>query len=119
MVAYCEDCKRPVNQVCDNCGESFGVTVCEKYACGGTMMCTRCGSKKLTPMGEKKLGPDPYDYSKLSREERMAAKAGEVRGATSVPMPTEDKPKCPICGFEVLSNWKYCPECGVSFGKST
>ena len=71
-------------------------------------MCTRCGGKKLTPMGEKKLGPDPYDYSKLSREERMAAKAGEARGAKSVPMPTDDKPKCPICGFEVLTSWKYC-----------
>lgn len=112
MVSWCPTCRRPVNQYCDTCGENFGITVCEKYACGGTMMCPICGCKELKPMSEAEVGPDPYDYSKKSRDDRVTEKVkGEVGG------PRDAAPsKCPMCGFDLQSNWKFCPNCGVSFG---
>lgn len=114
MVAWCPVCKRPVNQYCDTCGENFGITVCEKYACGGTMMCPICGCKELKPMGEAEVGPDPYDYSQKSRDERLQTK-DEVKPAPS--STAQGTPsKCPMCGFDLQSNWKFCPNCGVSFG---
>jgi hypothetical protein len=114
MVAWCNNCKRPVNQYCDTCGESFGTTVCEKYACGGTMMCPICGGKDIKPMKDAQMGPDPYDYSKMDKDERKQDKthkdAAEATTFESTPS------KCPMCGFELQSNWKFCPNCGVSFG---
>jgi hypothetical protein len=47
MVAWCETCKRYVNQYCDKDGENFGINACEKYACGGTMVCPICGGNDL------------------------------------------------------------------------
>jgi len=115
MVAWCENCKRPVNQYCNICGESFGTTVCEKYACGGTMMCPICGGKNLRAMKDVKMGPDPYDYSKKTKEERISEKV-KAPGA-GPPTQFETTPsKCPMCGFDLQSNWKFCPNCGVSFG---
>jgi hypothetical protein len=116
MVAWCKVCKRPVNQYCDRCGESFGTIVCEKYACGGTMMCPICGSKELGAMSDAEFGPDPYDYSKKSKEERIAD--SKVKETPKQPAQEfESTPaKCPMCGFDLQSNWKFCPNCGVSFG---
>jgi hypothetical protein len=113
MVSWCPVCRRPVNQYCDTCGENFGITVCEKYACGGTMMCPICGCKELKPMSEAEKIPDPYDYSKKSREERISEKVTRKAGAArDAAAPS----KCPMCGFDLQSNWKFCPNCGVSFG---
>jgi hypothetical protein len=114
MVAFCENCKRPVNQYCDRCGESFGTTVCEKYACGGTMMCPICGGKNLRAMKDVQMGPDPYDYSKKTKEERETIKQPET--AKTAPALETTPSKCPMCGFVLQSNWKFCPNCGVSFG---
>jgi hypothetical protein len=115
MVAWCGNCKRPVNQYCDICGENFGIVVCEKYACGGTMMCPICGGKDLRPMKDTKIGPDPYDYSKLSKDDRDAIKTG---GAPLKPdeIPQGAPSKCPMCGVDLQKTWKFCPNCGVSFG---
>ena len=115
MVAFCPVCKRPVNQYCDTCGENFGITVCDKYACGGTMMCPICGCKELKPMSEADKGPDPYDYSKKSRDERLTQQdEAPMKSATGGSK--EPPSKCPMCGFDLQSNWKFCPNCGVSFG---
>ena len=114
MVAYCNKCKRPVNQYCDRCGESLGTKVCEKYACGGTMMCPICGGKDLKAMKDVDQGPDPYDYSQKTKDERLAE-----TGAPSTTKETKTfdstPSKCPMCGFDLQSNWKFCPNCGVSF----
>ncbi len=115
MVAWCSVCKRPVNQYCDTCGENFGIVVCEKYACGGTMMCPICGNKELRPMKEAQMGPDPYDYSKLTKEEREKIRKSGVK-LSPEDLPHEAPSKCPMCGFNLQSNWKFCPNCGVSFG---
>ena len=113
MVAWCPVCNRAVNQYCDRCGESFGTTVCEKYACGGTMVCPICGNKDLKPMSEAKFGPDPYDYSKKGKDERIEESAPAPAAAAR---PAETAPaKCPMCGFELENIWKFCPNCGVSF----
>jgi hypothetical protein len=116
MVAWCPVCKRPVNQYCDRCGESFGTIECEKYACGGVMVCPICGNKDLRPMSDVKIGPDPYDYSKKTKDERISEK--EKKEVPSPPAHEyETTPaKCPMCGFDLQSNWKFCPNCGVSFG---
>lgn len=115
MVSWCPVCKRPVNQYCDTCGENFGITVCEKYACGGTMMCPICGCKELKAMTDAEVGPDPYDYSQKSREERLTDKdIPPPKGGAEAPK--EAPSKCPMCGFDLQSSWKFCPNCGVSFG---
>ena len=116
MVAWCPVCKRPVNQYCDTCGENFGIVVCDKYACGGTMMCPICGCKELKAMSDANLGPDPYDYSKRSREERVSKTESIRSTSTTVEVPHEAPSKCPMCGFDLKSSWKFCPNCGVSFG---
>ena len=92
MSAYCENCQRYVNQYCDRCGENFGTVVCEKYACGGTMVCPVCGGSSLK--GKKEFGPDPYDP--------------RYRPPPSSPASN----KCRKCGFAIIKTWKYCPECG-------
>ena len=106
MVAYCNDCERYVNQYCDRCGDNFGISVCEKYGCGGSMRCPFCGGANLS--AKKEFGPDPYDYRKKRKEDLVSGRAGvEVQhGQTS---------QCPMCNFKIEINWKYCPMCGVSF----
>jgi len=108
MVAWCSNCNRYVNQLCDTCGENFGVLVCEKYACGGTMMCPHCGKKELTV--KKDTGPDPYDFRAKTREEREA----ERRGGTVSGGGISD---CPMCSYKAEPDWKFCPKCGVKFTK--
>ena len=96
MSAFCENCQRYVNQYCDRCGENFGTVVCEKYACGGTMICPICGGSSLKTKKEEK-GPDPYD----PRAKLQASKAPAAAGR-----------HCVKCGFELVRTWKFCPECG-------
>jgi membrane protease subunit (stomatin/prohibitin family) len=101
MVAWCDDCARYINQYCDTCGRNFGTTICEVYACGGTMMCPICKGKNLR--AKKEFGPDPYDFTRRAREkEKIAA------------LPT-GRIKCPSCGFKIEGSWKFCPECGIKF----
>ena len=96
MVCWCNDCKSYVNQACDRCGESFGVTACEKYACGGIMRCPNCKSNRLS--AKKEFGPDPYDF--MLRKKLLGS------------MPMETK-LCPGCNAKVDSlEWKYCVWCG-------
>lgn len=90
MTAFCNVCNTYVNQKCDRCGDNFGVSVCEKYACGGNMKCPGCGQSKLS--ARKDFGIDPYDFVKRSKEK-----------------PVENL--CP-CGFTLDRVWKYCPMCG-------
>ena len=124
MVAWCETCKRYVNQYCNKCNENFGVTVCEKYACGGTMVCPICGGSNL--VAKKSIEKDPYDYRDLSKEDRIAGKtertlADVSDGKTSGSVTTAGElghTKCPMCGFAVEGHWKYCPMCGVGFRKA-
>jgi hypothetical protein len=114
MVAWCKNCQRPVNQYCDRCGEGFGTIVCEKYACGGTMMCPICGGKELQDMKDVKMGPDPYDYSKKGKSERQHEAA--VQKTSSAPLDvTSTEITCAMCRFKVQKGWKFCPECGVKF----
>ena len=95
MSAYCENCQRYVNQYCDRCGENFGTVVCEKYACGGTMICPICGGNNLKGKKESS-GPDPYDPRSRHHDKAPAPPPG----------------KCMKCGFDLTASWKYCPECG-------
>ncbi len=140
MVVWCENCQRFVNQHCDTCGENFGVLKCEKYACGGTMICPICGGSNL--VAKKKTGPDQYEYykdeiqrPKQPQQKQKQQKQQQPRAAppqkkqapppapstqeARAPKPSHSPPerdmKCPLCGFPVESTWKYCPECGVSF----
>jgi rubrerythrin len=79
------------------------------------MMCPICGSKELKAMGEAEMGPDPYDYSKKGKDERIHE--AEVQKAPPKSSDFESTPsKCPMCGFDLQSSWKFCPNCGVSFG---
>lgn len=95
MVSYCNDCQRYVNQTCDRCGESFGIAVCEKYACGGHMKCPFCGGRHLT--AKKEFGPDPYDF----------------RGRQKVLGHVDNEKMCSGCNAKIGSTeWKFCPWCG-------
>ena len=118
MVAWCVNCQRPVNQYCDRCGEGFGTIVCEKYACGGTMVCPICGGKELKDMKEVKFGPDPHDYSKKTKEDRIreSQRSMQAEPSKSAPLDTSGvELTCPMCRFRVQKGWKFCPECGVKF----
>ncbi len=88
MAIFCEDCGGYTNQVCEKCGQTFGTTDCEIYGCGGKMTCTKCGSSNLN--AGKRPPRDPLD----KRWEQSAT-----------------IPKCD-CGYEMDSNWKFCPMCG-------
>ena len=126
MVAYCNRCQRYVNQSCEKCGATYGIDICEWYACGGRMICPTCGGSDL--VAKKKFATDPYDFSKQ-----------KVRGPSRGGKPTELEAKyyaeqrakkemqrekgqapaktgrtCALCGFSLSETWKFCPECGVS-----
>jgi len=79
------------------------------------MMCPICGGKDLQEMKDVKMGPDPYDYSKKSKEDRIR----ESTPAAPPPKATVDSSggelNCPMCRFKVQKGWKFCPECGVKF----
>ena len=114
MVVWCENCNRFVNQHCDTCGENFGVLKCEKYACGGTMICPVCGGSNL--IAKKEVGPDRYEYYNPTIQDQV--KQIEATAPPVAPVRTAGAggaKKCLLCGFPVEPTWKYCPECGVSF----
>jgi len=62
------------------------------------------------------MGPDPYDYSKKSKEDRLTKKGSKAAAAAREAVYETTPSKCPMCGFDLQSNWKFCPNCGVSFG---
>jgi hypothetical protein len=115
MVAYCNNCKRYVNQYCDRCGDNFGITICEKYACGGSMKCPYCGGTALS--AKKEFGPDPYDYRAKAKDQTVHEKREERPRVVQAPQaaPSAAGSTCPLCGYKILQEWKYCPMCGVSF----
>ena len=108
MAAYCSKCNRYVNQYCDTCGGNAGITFCEMYACGGTMICPICGSNEL--LARKGLGDDSGDTSRSSNEKTDAVAVPGKGPDSGVPAD-----HCPVCGFKTVATWKYCPECGVRF----
>jgi len=129
MVAYCNDCKRYINQYCEICGGNFGVKTCDRYGCGGRMLCPICGGNNLTTKRETVSAP--YDFAK-EREKlynrKKAASDYEARYFAEQKMKEERSPSggapsasssrhCPLCGYSLEDDWKFCPECGVSLIK--
>lgn len=126
MVAYCSDCRRYVNQYCERCGGNFGVSICERYGCGGRMLCPICGGNN---MASKREEAAPYDFSKERPLKYKKNAASDIearyfeqkRAESRIPEMREgikDSGRhCPLCGYALLENWKFCPECGVSLLK--
>lgn len=77
-------------------------------------MCPICGGKDLADMKDVKMGPDPYDYSKKSKDERLKEQVIERPAKVSMNSASTDM-ACPMCRFPVQRGWKFCPECGVKF----
>lgn len=100
MVVWCNDCHRYVNQICNKCGDNFGLFKCEKYACGGIMICPQCGGSNLAVKAPE--GSDPLGV-KFSSMERAG--------------PHGDPTKCHSCGYPLQDIWKFCPICGVKIYK--
>jgi hypothetical protein len=128
MVAYCNKCQRYVNQSCEKCGATYGIDICEWYACGGRMICPTCGGNDL--VAKKKFEADPYDFSK--QKDRPSPKRGrtdleakyfaeqrakkEMQGEKAGPS-EKMQDSCSLCGFAIIETWKFCPECGASLIK--
>ena len=126
MVAYCNDCKRYVNQYCEICAGNFGVKTCDRYGCDGRMLCPNCGGNNLGTKRESVS--DPYDFAKEKErlfEKKRAASDYEARyfaerkqkeaerSRSLTPEPSKSR-HCPLCGYGLQDDWKFCPECGVS-----
>ena len=125
MVAYCNDCKRYVNQYCERCAGNFGVDVCERYGCEGRMLCPICGGNNLTSKREdvssstdfkrrtpyKKKGAASDLEARYFQEKKMK----QEEQASAAPRGSERH--CPLCGYPLKEEWKFCPECGVSLLK--
>jgi hypothetical protein len=120
MVAYCLDCKRYVNQYCAVCSGNFGISVCERFGCGGKMLCPICGGNNLSSKREE-VG-SAYDFAQQRRlgQNRKAASDlearyfAEQREKDSAQIQTGGQRHCPLCGLRLETTWKFCPECGVS-----
>jgi len=126
MVAYCNNCKRYVNQYCEVCSGNFGVAVCERYGCGGRMLCPICGGNNITTKREN--ASDPYDFSKQKSKVPAGRAASDIEARYFAEQKMKEKdaapgaPKtvgrhCPLCGYALNEEWKFCPECGVSLLK--
>lgn len=119
MVAYCLDCKRYVNQYCEVCSGNFGITVCERFGCGGRMLCPNCGGNNLSSKREE-VG-SAYDFAKQRKitSGRKAASDIEARYFAeqmekgAAPSTQAGQRHCPLCGYKLEPSWKFCPECGV------
>ena len=113
MVAYCKDCDKIVNQYCDRCGDNFGVTICEKYACGGTMKCPSCDGGNLSQ--RKDFGPDPYDFVRQKQDdgEAQAAQPAAAPQEAAQPASSDRIGICPYCGkkLDFPEVPKFCPYC--------
>ncbi|MGA1822757.1 MAG: hypothetical protein ACMUIG_09535 [Thermoplasmatota archaeon] len=126
MVAYCSDCRRYVNQYCERCAGNFGVSICERYGCGGRMLCPICGGNNLTTKREEAA---PYDFSKerpLKYRNKAASdiearyfeqKRAESKDTVVSGKIQDSSRHCPLCGYSLMDGWKFCPECGVSLLK--
>ncbi|MEA3557772.1 MAG: zinc-ribbon domain-containing protein [Candidatus Thermoplasmatota archaeon] len=99
---------------------------CERYGCGGRMLCPICGGNDLGTRREKVS--DPYDFAneKIYRKKNSASdyearyfaeqkqkKKEAERARPPSPGPSISR-HCPLCGYPLQSDWKFCPECGVS-----
>lgn len=131
MVAYCKDCKRYVNQDREICSGNFGVDACERYGCGGKMLCPVCGGNNLS--SKRESVSLPYDFKKeremiYSTDKKAASdiearyfaekKIKEDKGAEISGLHQDSTSRhCPLCGYPLNSRWKFCPECGVSLIK--
>jgi hypothetical protein len=131
MVAYCKDCKRYINQYCEICAGNFGVETCERFGCGGKMLCPNCGGSNLT--NKRESVDNSYDFKKerdrLYTGKRKAASEIEARyfaerkmkedttQPISTSAPQQHSKHCPLCGYSLMTEWKFCPECGVSLIK--
>ena len=127
MVSYCNDCKRYVNQFCEICSGNFGIAMCERFGCGGRMVCPLCGGNNLSTKREE--GGSSYDFAKQRKsgavDRKMASqleakyfaeqKERNVSPQASSPLvPAKERKHCPLCGYGLDASWKFCPECGVS-----
>jgi hypothetical protein len=79
------------------------------------MMCPICGGKELQEMKDVKMGPDPYDYSKKTKEDRIRDAAPPAPAQHAKVDTSTGELTCPMCRFKVQKGWKFCPECGVKF----
>jgi RNA polymerase subunit RPABC4/transcription elongation factor Spt4 len=120
MVAYCLDCKRYVNQYCEICSGNFGITVCERFGCGGRMLCPVCGGNNLSSKRED-VG-STYDFARQRKASGGRKPASEIEARYFAEQrdrgPSQEAPSshrhCPLCGYRLEPTWKFCPECGVS-----
>jgi hypothetical protein len=125
MVSYCNDCKRYVNQFCEICSGNFGIAMCERFGCGGRMVCPICAGNNLTTKRED--SGSSYDFSKQRRapigDRKMASdlearyfaeKRDKENAAPEKAFQGKDRKHCPLCGYGLDPSWKFCPECGVS-----
>ncbi|MGA1793954.1 MAG: zinc-ribbon domain-containing protein [Thermoplasmatota archaeon] len=129
MVAYCNDCKRYINQYCEICSGNFGIKTCDRYGCGGRMLCPICGGNNLS--SKRESVSTPYDFAQERErlyEKKKAASDYEAKYfAEKRRKELEDKQAgtqaapgsrhCPLCGYDLSEDWKFCPECGVSLIK--
>ena len=129
MVAYCNNCRRYVNHYCETCSNNFGVKVCERYGCGGRMLCSICGGNNLTSKREEITAL--YDFSKEQikanarrgaaseiearyfDEKNKREKGRDRRGSQEMGTGFRDR-HCSLCGYRLQYEWQFCPECGVS-----
>ena len=114
MVAYCIDCRRYVNHYCEKCSSNIGVKVCERYGCGGRMLCPICDGNNLTL--KRVEVADPYDFSKeqIKANTRKGAASNIEARYFDEKNKGEGHRHCPLCGYPLQKEWKFCPECGVS-----
>ena len=71
------------------------------------MICPICGANDL--LARKGLDEDP-DASRKSNEKTVPA---SIHKRELDPKVGTDH--CPVCRFETVPTWKYCPECGLRF----
>jgi len=124
MVAYCNDCKRYVNQFCERCGGNVGISVCEWYGCGGRMLCPLCGGNNLSSKKEERFSlrfredkvTPPYRKNRAPSEiESRFFRDRNVKQQKYVRSDSDPSERlCPMCGYHLQMDWKFCPECGIS-----
>ncbi|MFO8051559.1 MAG: zinc-ribbon domain-containing protein [Thermoplasmatota archaeon] len=93
------------------------------------MLCPVCSGNNLSTKRESVS--DPYDFKKekekLFKKKKAASdyeakyfaeqklkEAGKEMTPAKEPSNTRH---CPLCGYPLREEWKFCPECGVSLIK--
>ena len=96
------------------------------------MLCPNCGGNNLTDKRES-VG-NPYDFKKEREklygtntraasdlearyfaEKKMKEVEATPHGGLKI---VQDSTRhCPLCGYSLRGEWKFCPECGVSLIK--